>query len=314
MLRALESKGMGIKIGGSLLSILVLADGILFFSDNPSDLAKMASDLSDALAEIGLSINWGKCSWTCNVDGDFIIQPQGILVPYTPACVGFPYLGTLLTLDGRASVTLDHRISAAWRALYSRMDIWNPKSSADSKMKVFKLTTEACAFFGCESWGLTRKERNTLDTTLWHMLRKVLRSGRRPLPDGTVETWPDWWRRTGRDAKQKWLDLGNMPWSSVYASRIWNWFRKIANMPEDDPVRIVAQWRDTEWQCERVRLGDRSLQRPRRGSPFRWDRAVHRFWARGGHYWLGSEGQRPNDGLWEQLSQSFNHFFVTSGC
>ena len=122
------------------------------------------------------------------------------------------------------------------------------ESSADSKVKVFMLTIEACALFGCESWHLTRKGRNTLDTTLWHMLRKVLRSGRWPFPDGTVETWLDWWRSTGRDAKQKWLDLGSMPWSSVYASRIWNWCRKIANTPDDDPVRVVAKWRDIEWQ------------------------------------------------------------------
>ena len=195
------------------------------------------------------------------------------------------------------------------------MDVWNSKSSVDSKVKVFKLTIEVCALFGCESWHLTRKERNTLDTTLWHMLRKVLRSVRRPLPDGTVETWLEWWRRTGRDAKNKWLDLGNMPWSSVYASRICNWFHKIANMPENDPVRTVAKWRDTEWQCECVRLGDRGgLLRPRSGNPFRWDRAVHRFWAPRGYCWLGKDGQRPNDGLWEQHSQSFNHFLVTSGC
>ena len=197
-----KSKGMGIKIDETLLSILAFADDILSFSNNPSDLVTLATDLSNALAEIGLSTNWGKCSWTCNVDEDLTIQVQGTLIPFNPARVGFPYLGTLLTLDGRAGVTLDHRISAAWRAFYSRMDVWNSKSSVDSKMKVFKLTIEACALFGCKSWHLTKKERNTLDTTLWHMLRKVRRSGRRPLPDGTVETWLEWWRRTGRDAKK----------------------------------------------------------------------------------------------------------------
>ena len=171
-----KSKGMGIKIDEALLSILAFAGDILLFSNNPSDLATMASDLSNALAEIGLSINWGKCSWTCNVEEDLIIRVQGTLIPYSPASTGFPYLGTPLTLDGRAGVTLDHRISAAWRVFYSRVDVWSSKSSVDSKTRTFKLTIEACALFGCESWHLTRKEQNSLDTTLCHMLREVLRS------------------------------------------------------------------------------------------------------------------------------------------
>ena len=85
-------------------------------------------------------------------------------------------------------------------------------------------------------------------------------------------------------------------------------------MNGNDPARIMAKWRGYEWQCERVRLGDKTLQRPRSGNPFRLDRAVHRFWARRGYYWLGSGGQRLDDGLWEQLSQSFNHVLVNSGC
>ena len=83
---------MRIKIDETLLSILAFADDILVFSNNPSGLATVAADLSNALAEIGLSINWGKCSWTCNVDEDLIIQVQGTLIPFNPARVGFPYL------------------------------------------------------------------------------------------------------------------------------------------------------------------------------------------------------------------------------
>ena len=88
-----KSKGMRIKIDETLLSILAFADDILVFSNNPSGLATVAADLSNALAEIGLSINWGKCSWICNVDEDLIIQVHGTLIPFNPARVSCSILG-----------------------------------------------------------------------------------------------------------------------------------------------------------------------------------------------------------------------------
>ena len=161
-----HSQKMGLKLGEHYFSLLAFADDILIFSHKPSELTRMALDLSDALAEIGLTINWGKCSWTCNTDEELSLAVQGNTLPYIPAHAGFPYLGTLLTFDGRSGTTLDHRMSSAWRAFYSRSDIWSSKSSLHSKLHVFRMTVEPCALFGCGSWHLIRQERNTLDTTL----------------------------------------------------------------------------------------------------------------------------------------------------
>lgn len=306
-------KGYGIMWHKWLIQLLAFADDILLFAESALQLQKMATDLSVSLATIGLAINWKKCLWTCNREVDYSISVQGVVVSHCAASLGFPYLGSLLTLDGKSSVTLDHRIAASWRAFYARKEVWRSRASFESKVRVFRLVVESCALFGCESWHLTRKERNLLDSTMCRMLRKILNYKRRPQPDGTVETWLEWWRRSGQAAKKKYRDCGFMPWSSIYADRLWSWSRKIASLDDLDPVKRAVMYRDSEWQCERTRLGDRSQLRPSAGNPFRWDRSVHRFWTRRGYYWLGSGAQRPSDALWDQLKLTFNHYLVTSG-
>ena len=169
-----------------------------------------------------------------------------------------------------------------------------------------------CILVGSESWHLTRQDRTYLDGVLARMVRKIMGLKRRPSPQG-IETWLEWWRRTGRRAKQAWLDCGYALWSVVYASRKWRWASKISCLPENDPIKLVSLCRDTEWQCDRSRSADLAIKRPKRGNPFRWDRVLHRFWARRGYYWLGQGVHRPTRELWFQLEDSFTHYLVTSG-
>ena len=131
-------------------------------------------------------------------------------------------------------------------------------------------------------------------------------------PQG-VEPWLEWRRRTARLAKKVRLDAGFPLWSVTYASRKWGWASKICALPDTNPIKVVTKWRDFEWQCDRTRSADVDMRRPRRGNPFRWDRAVHRFWARRGFYWLGGGVHRPTRDFWIQHEYTFTHFLVTTG-
>ena len=287
------SKGWGFRLElKDLISHLAFADDLILLAENPAVLAWMAADVSVALSGVGLELNLSKCEWTSTEPETCALHLHGRVIPYTPSREGILYLGSLLTLDGRSKVTLEHRVAAGWRAFFARSDVWKGRGSVIAKLKVFRMTVEPCVLFGCECWHLSKQDRIFLDGVLSRMVRKIM--GRRRLcsPLGP-ETWLEWWRRTGRLAKTAWLDAGFPLWSVAYASRKWGWASKICALPDTNPIKIVTKWRDSEWQCDRTRSADLVLRRPRRGNPFRWDRAVHRFWARKGFYWLGDGVHRP---------------------
>ena len=90
--------GWGCKLDlDNLISHLAFADDLILMAEDPATLALMASKVAEALARVGLELNLTKCDWISTVeDGS-----EGML-----------YLGSLLTLDGRSRVTLEHRVAS----------------------------------------------------------------------------------------------------------------------------------------------------------------------------------------------------------
>ena len=215
----------------NLISHLAFADDLILLAEDPSTLALMAADVAEALARVGLELNLTKCEWTSTVEDGSVFRLFGHVVPYTPSSEGLLYLGSLLTLDGRSRVTLEHRVASGWRAFYARSDVWRGRASVLSKLKVFRMTVEPCVLFGCECWHLTRLDRTYLDGVLSRMVRKIM-GHRRRHQSGHLELWLDWRRRTGRLAKSAWLDAGFPLWSVAYASRKWGWASKICALPD----------------------------------------------------------------------------------
>ena len=307
-----NKKGWGFKLDlDNMISHLAFADDLILLAEDPATLALMAVDVAEALARVGLELNFTKCDWTSTVEDRSVFRLFGHVIPYTPSSEGLLYLGSLLTQNGRSRVSLEHRVASGWRALYARSEVWRGRASVLSKLRVFRMTVEPCVLFGCACWHFTRQGRTYLDGVLPRMVRKIMGHKRRYSPLG-MELWLDWWRRTGRLAKKAWLDAGFPLWSVAYASRKWGWASKICALPNSNRIKIVTKWRDSEWQCDRIRSADLALRRTVRGSPFRWDRVVHRFWSRKGFYWLGDGMHRPTRDFWLQHEHTFTHFLVIS--
>ena len=132
----------------------------------------MTSDVAEALARVGLELNLIKCDWTSTVEDGSVFRLFGHIIPFTPSGEGMLYLGSLLTLDGRSRVTLEHHVASGWRAFYAPGDVWKGRAPVASKFKVFRMTMEPCVLFGCECWHLSRLDRTFLDVVLSRMVRK----------------------------------------------------------------------------------------------------------------------------------------------
>ena len=138
------------------------------------------------------------------------------------------------------------RLTAAWRGFFSRVDVWKSRAPLTNKLAVLQQTVEQVALFGPEVWTPSCRDRAMLNTTLFRMIRKIMRRGRRPLAGGLLEPWVDWWIRTGRLARKSWIDAGFKMWSSAAARRKWLWASKIFAGAADVSFTLVS-WRSIEW-------------------------------------------------------------------
>ena len=133
-----NKKGWGFKLDlDNLISHLAFADDLILLAEDPATLAPMAMDVAEALARVGLELNLTKCDWTSTVEDGSVFRLFGHVIPYTPSSEGLLYLGSLLTLDGRSRVSLEHRVASGWRAFYDRGEVWRARASVLSKLRSF---------------------------------------------------------------------------------------------------------------------------------------------------------------------------------
>ena len=162
------------------------------------------------------------------------------------------------------------------------------------------LTVEPTLFHGACTWRLTVSQRRSLDVLLHRMIRRIM--NRRRGPD---ECWLEWWRRTGRLARESWQDVA-VPWSTKYVTLHWQWGTTLSCMPDISLPRLLQTWRDSEWTAVQVReLGPRRHIRPVQGRPWRWEDMLHKFWTRRGWHWSAPNAQHPPKQLWWDLKSLF---------
>jgi len=87
----------------------------------------------------------------------------------------FPYLGSLITVDGKCMTEFHTRLNRMQAIGASLQKIWKTHSILIStKTRLMKVLVWPVAMYGCETWRLRKNEETRLDSYEMKGLRKIL--------------------------------------------------------------------------------------------------------------------------------------------
>ena len=260
----------------------MFADDTTVFASSRTSLIAMIKEVKIALAEHGLNLNMDKCIvQTSRVNAR--IQPiiiDGEAIPMVGASEGFKVLGVQYTLEGRCSAEIKARMAAAWAKFYT---LWPLLGKRDGnllkRLQLFDSCVTQTALWCCESWLITQKEKNLLQSTQNRMLRKI--AGPRRRPD---EDWVEWIKRSTREATGRAKEAGIRFWLNAHLKSKWCWAGHVIRMSPERLARRAVEWRDAEWWAKEVAEVSAQLRmrRPHRTHWFRWEDELRRYASRCG--------------------------------
>ena len=95
---------------------------------------------------------------------------------------------------------------------------------------------------GSGSWVLTRVRESILRTIQLKMLRTMLGKQRFLLPNGSLETWVDWMKRTTSDVRQLMVSNKIPEWPTEQRMRVQKWAQKLGEMGSDRWAKKALDW------------------------------------------------------------------------
>ena len=235
----------------------------------------MIRDVKDALAKHGLNLNLEKCSVQTNSGSTAThLAVDGIAVPIVDPSEGFKILGTRFTLSGRTSAEVTARINAAWGEFHK---IWPLIGRRDGQMKerlrLFDMCVTQTMLWCCESWTLTKAEKQRMQTVQNDMLRRIVGPRR-----GAEEEWLTWIKLSTRAARKHAKDARVRFWLEAHLRKKWSLAGHVARMAEDRLAKRATVWRDSFWWAIEGSMPIASrCQRPVRTRWLRWEDELRRY-------------------------------------
>ena len=83
-------------------------------------------------------------------------------------------LGQLVTMENDKSLEIKRRIAASWAAFNKYRDMLTGSMPMCLKRKIYHQCIEAAITYGCQTWAITRRMENRLQTTQRSMERQML--------------------------------------------------------------------------------------------------------------------------------------------
>ena len=127
----------------------------------------------------------------------------------------------------------------------------------------------------CESWLLTVRDRQRLQSVERSMLRRF--AGPRRAPD---EEYVAWLQRSTRSAEHARDSAGISSWNVQVAFRKWGWAGHVARMNQHRWASRLTFWRDSEWWGQQDHRTSGVVSRPmrsRQGHFSRWETELCKF-------------------------------------
>ena len=170
--KKLDWETKGLNINGEYLNHLRFADDIVLISSNATELQEMMQELENRSKEIGLRMNLNKTKVMYN---DFAFREKIITSNVEVEQVNsYIYLGQEISMDGSIMNEINRRIRIAWSTFGKNSLILRSKLPICLKRKVFNQCVLPALTYGAETWTLTRRSMQRLQTTQRSMERCML--------------------------------------------------------------------------------------------------------------------------------------------
>ncbi|KAI5743164.1 hypothetical protein M8J77_015214 [Diaphorina citri] len=167
----------GIEINTEYLNHLRFADDIVVISSKADELEEMLKDLTNTCLEIGLKMNLSKTKVMYN---EFTpkkhIQINNTRIEEVQSYI---YLGQEITMDGKMANEINRRIRIAWGSFGKNSIVFKSNMPMCLKRKVFNQCILPALTYGAETWTLTVRSMQRLQTTQRSMERSMLGITRR---------------------------------------------------------------------------------------------------------------------------------------
>lgn len=87
----------------------------------------------------------------------------------------YVYLGQIISPEDQTDKELEKRTTNAWRKFWSLKEVFKTKEiPTGQKFKVFNSCIIPIITYGCQTWGLTKKQHQKLNVCQNHMERSIL--------------------------------------------------------------------------------------------------------------------------------------------
>ena len=242
---------MGRILGQLWLALMGFADDLVLLATSMTQAQRMLEELCEALARIGLIVNFGKCSWS-------IAAPEGgesqigLKAPGGAGDIAreddFNLLGSTISSNGEIEADVGRRVQAAWKAFHAhRTRLLRFGVSVTKRIGLLRRVVMPVLLWSTETWPLHDKAVRRIGAAYNYMVRKMLRIRRRP-----SETWLDWQKRPLRRTAIVVEENGGSAAKALHL-RHWRYAGHLARQRCCPELRSILEWRGLEWQrCNRM--------------------------------------------------------------
>lgn len=259
--RRLDWEEKGMNIDGERFTNLRFADDVVLVSEKCEELEEMINELNRESLKVGLKMNREKTKVLFNP----FVEEKTIMIGdlQLESVEEIKYLGKILNKDGTLMPEIVQRIRAGWSAMGKLKNVMTGRLPLCLKRKAFNQCVLPAMVYGSETWTLTAKMIQKLQTAQRSMERYMLGITKRE------RKRINWIRdQTGvidvicHIKLQKWRWAGHVARTSDnrWTKRLLEWRPRDARRPQGRPRQ---RWRD-----EIVRFGGArwmSLALDRRG-------------------------------------------------
>jgi hypothetical protein len=170
-----KESGLGVKIGGETVSVLLFADDMVLVANSKDDLSNLLAKVKQYCDKWQLEVNVNKTKVVVvSKDGNEVAQVK--YGQFELECVSkYCYLGMVFSSDGRWKLEVDRRMQAGRAALssVSKNVVWNKNISMPVKKVVFEALVKSKIVYSSEVWWASQKEMAHLETIQNDFIRWV---------------------------------------------------------------------------------------------------------------------------------------------